>query len=155
MAWLPLQHDVLHHPVPVPVPPRRVGGPGVQDQLPLQGSALLGAGPHVVGVLPALDVLIHRLAVEEDQGDPLRLRLVHNHRRPRPVHHVDAQDVAPPGQKAVHVVHLGGLVVPAVRDEQDDFLSDAALLLLGQLLQALGHGGDEGVVLAVQGHANA
>ena len=53
------------------------------------------------------------------------------------------------------MVHLGGLVVAAVRDEQGDFLADPALLLLDQLLQVLGHGGDKGVVLVIEGYADA
>ncbi len=130
----PLQHHILKDTVPVAVQGLPARPPGVQHQPSLELAALPGVGAHVVDSVPPLDVLRHWLAVEEHQGDSLRLCLVGDDRRRCPVHQVYAQHVAPPGQEAVHLVHLGALAALTVGDKEGDFLPGFTLRLPDQAL---------------------
>ena len=154
VAGLPLQHHILEHTVPVPVHPLPVLLPLLPHDLPLKDPGLLPSGPHIVGFLPPLEVLLHRLAVEKDHRNTGLLRFVHDHGRRGAVHHVDAQHIAAPVQKAVHLLHLEGLVALAVGDAQVDLQQALPLLLPGQTLHLLDHIGDKGVVLLIDGHAH-
>ena len=154
MSWFPFQHDVLEHAVAAAVPAYRVRLSGIQYQLSLEGAALLSAGSYIEGLVPALDVLIHWLAVEEDQRHALRFGFVNDHRRRSPVYDVHTQHVTAPRKEAVYLSHLGGLVASAIGDQQRDFLPNPALLLLCKLLQALRKGRDERIILRIKGHAD-
>ena len=115
MAGLPLQHHVLQNTVAAAVQDGGVLPPGVQHQLPLEPSTLFGIGTHVIGPLPAAQVLLHRLPVEEDHRHIRRLGLVHDDGGGGAVHNVDADDVVPLVQKAVHLLILHRLAALAVR----------------------------------------
>ena len=155
MAGLPLQHHILDHAVTVAVDGGRVLPPGVQDNLTLEGPRRGRRRAHIVRPVPAGQVLLHRLPVEKDHRHVRRLGLVHDDGGGGAVHQVHAQHVIALLQKAVHLLVLGGLAGPGVRQVQVDLDAPALFLRPGQLLQLLDHGGDKGVLLLVEGHADA
>ena len=153
MARFAFQHHVLQHAVAIAVH-FRIGKPGAQHQLALERSALLRPGAYIIHQLPAGDILRHRLAVEEDQGNIRFLRLIHQHRRSGAVHDIHAQYVTVLADETVHLLQLGGLVAAAVHHGKADLDLTLLLFLPGQAFQVPHQGGNKGVVLSVHGHAH-
>ena len=152
MSRLALQHHILDHAVAVPIQRLLMASPCVQHQLALQYTGVACGKSHIIGVLPAAQILLHRFAVEENHRYARRLRLVDDDSRRRAVHDVDADHVVSPLQKAIHLLVLGGLALLAVGDIQVDLDVPRLLLLQRHPLQFPGHRVDKGVLLLVQRH---
>ena len=152
MARLALQHHILQDPVAVAVQGGGFLFPCLQHDLALEDPGPVRLGAHVIGLVPAVQVLFHRLAVEEDNGHPGGLGLVHDHRRGGPVHQVDTDHVIVLLQETVHLLVLGGLAAAGVSDVEIQLDAQCLLPDAGLLLQVLHHGGEKGVLLEVQGH---
>ena len=114
MSRFSLQHHILQHAVAVPVQLVPTALPCVQHQLALQYPGVPRRKPHIVGMLPAAQILLHRLAVKEDHRHIRCLCLVDDNGRRRAVHDIDADHIVAPLQKAIYLLVLRGLTFFAV-----------------------------------------
>ena len=70
--------------------------------------------PNIVGMLPAAQILLHRLAVKEDNRHIRCLCLVDDNGRRRAIHDIDTDHIVAPLQKAIYLLVLRGLTFFAV-----------------------------------------
>ncbi len=133
MTNLALNNNVLENAVAVFVKPRRVRLVGVYDNLPFQPSVLRRVGADIVHAVPLLQVLLHRLAIEEHHGDVRVHRAVNRVRGVRAVHEIDAEHVVIHGDKPVDLLVLVRLVLLRVRQVYVDPDSRILLVACGNL----------------------
>ena len=155
MAALPLQKHVAHHAVSVQIQLFRVFPVTVHHNTPLQNGGRLRLGPHVKNSVPAVHILLHRLAVEEDYRRLRRHRLINEHGSRRSVHRIDTKHIASQRKETLHLVVLRILVPPGILDIQSYLHALFLLKILGAPFKLPPDIVQKGVVPPVQADADS
>ena len=155
MSPLPLQDHIAYLPVTVKIQDKRLLLIGVCHHISLADPFRLWIRPYIKEFLPPAYILLHRLPVKEDYRHILIHGLVNDHRRRRPIHHINADHVTAQGQKTVYLAVLCILIFPGVYYIQDDPYACVFFIFLCLLLQHTADRIKKGIILSVKGNTDA
>ena len=152
VSGLPLEHDILNRTIPIPVYHATLDR--FRCQLPLHRAGFEGIGPHIIELIPALQIILHQLTVEKDDRYIRIPRCVDDLGRCRTVDQIYADHVEVRGDHVAHLFVLLRLTLRGIIDLQHDILLLIRLRAQHLIIQILHQRRYEGIILIIDRHAD-